>query len=272
MIGFEDEPASERGNQNEDPETRNLDKRELYLMVQHRFYLPPMNSKGCNREYILKVRKGQVFSVATIDLKRFEVELTDSMLKRIGQISNALLIKKLNVLLTSRNEKPLGFDDYDSPDEVSSVQKTWLYRVARYIDKGNLLEFFEAPVRAEEYQAAIKTKIGRVYYGRLKASKFFFRHAEIKNDKTFWSNLREISKKYKVYLAQKLAADKVAAELEKAKAKAHTLEIEMEDLINRASLTYTKVEKPNFRPDLYLTNPTAVPKELCDLVNLNGKL
>jgi hypothetical protein len=118
MIGFDLEPMSERGHASEDPETRHLDKRELYNMVGHRYYLPPCTSKGVTREYLVKVHRNQLFRVATLELKHFEVELTGPMTKRVGIQNNALLMRKLNVLLLSKGQTQLGFDEFDAPDEV----------------------------------------------------------------------------------------------------------------------------------------------------------
>ena len=57
MIGFDEELAPERGHHSEEPETRHLDKRELYNSLTHRYYLPPYTSKGVTRDYLLKVHR-----------------------------------------------------------------------------------------------------------------------------------------------------------------------------------------------------------------------
>lgn len=272
MIGFDEQPRTERGHHNEGPETKNLDKRDLYLMLQHRNYLPPMTSKGVTRDYLLKVHKLQVFTVPLIELKQFEVALTNQHTKRVGLANNALLIRKINALLKSRGLKELGFDDFDSPDEVGSSHQTWLFRVARFIDQGNVLEFFEAPVRAEDYAKAMKTAIGRVHFGRLKASKYFFRLAQAKRDRTLWDNLHTISSQYRAYLGQRVLLDKLERDVQAAKLKTAELGNQMDDLIGRASLTYTKMENPDFRQDLYLSNPSSLPKEHGAMVLLNSKL
>ena len=122
MIGFDQEPISERGHISEEPETRHLDKRELYNMLAHRLYLPPLTSRGVTRDYLLKVHREQYFRVPLLELKHFEVELTPAMMKRVGLQNNALLMKKLNALLVSRKQKELGFETFDPPDEVDTVQ------------------------------------------------------------------------------------------------------------------------------------------------------
>ena len=119
MIGFEEEPQSERGHPNEDPETRKLDKREFYNLLCHKFYLPPFSSRGVTREYLVKVHKGYCFSVPLLTLKHFEVELSTSMTKKVGIQNNCLLLRKVNILLKSRGQSELGFEDFDPPEEVT---------------------------------------------------------------------------------------------------------------------------------------------------------
>ena len=118
MIGFQSAPLSERSHISEDPETSNLDKKQLYNMVAHKYYIPPYHGKGVNREYLIKVHKGLVYSVPLLTLKHFEVELTTAMTKRVGVQNNALLLKKLNILLQSRGCNELGFEEFDPPEEV----------------------------------------------------------------------------------------------------------------------------------------------------------
>lgn len=118
MIGFREQPTADRGHPNEDPETRELDKRKFYNLVATRFFLPPITTKGITREYLVKVYRNEVYTVPLFDLKHYEVELTASMMKRVGIPNNSLLVRKLDGLLASQNLPPLGFDDFEPPDEV----------------------------------------------------------------------------------------------------------------------------------------------------------
>lgn len=272
MIGFDQEPKTEKGHPHEDPETRNLDKKELYTMLLHRFYLPPMQGKGVTREYLVKVFRNQVFRVPLLELKHFEVELTTNQTTRIGLANNSLLVRKINALLRSRGQPELGFDEFEAPDEVNTSDQTWLYRVARYIDQSNLLEFFESPVVQEDYSNAAKNPISRLYFGRLKASKYFFRIPEAKKDRKLWDNFRGISNQYRVYLAQRLLTDKLRADLDEANTKTTQIGRQLDDLISRAAFTYTGIENPQFRTDLLLQDINACPVETRNQVILNSKL
>lgn len=123
MIGFHEQPTTDRGHPNEDPETRDLDKRKLYNMLALRHCLPPLTTKGVTRDYLCRVHKGEVYTVPLLDLKHFEVELTLQMNRRVGIPNNSLLVRKIDALLKSRRQPELGFDLYEPPDEVRVAHK-----------------------------------------------------------------------------------------------------------------------------------------------------
>ena len=178
---------------NEDPETRNLDKKDLYQMVAHKHYMPPIGSRGCNRDYLIKVYKGRCYRVPLLALKHFEVELTSAMTRRVGIPNNCLLVRKLNILLRSKGEPELGFDDMEPPEEVRFLQQAWLFRVARFADPTNLLEFFETHVVEEKPVMPNSSHIIKVHWGRIKAAKYFFELEEARKDRKLWEAFKMIS-------------------------------------------------------------------------------
>ena len=121
MIGFREKPTAERVNLNEDPETRELNKKKFYNILGSRYFLPPITTKGITREYLVKVHRNEVYTVSLFDLRHFEVELTMPMMKRVGIPNNSLLVRKLDGLLMSQQLPTLGFDDFEPPDEVGFV-------------------------------------------------------------------------------------------------------------------------------------------------------
>ena len=120
MIGFGEEPISDRKHDNEPLETKKLGKKEFYDMVALKYYIPPYKSRGICRGYLLKVFKNEVYRVGNMELKSFEVHLEPAMNKRIGLQNNCFLVKKINQLLKSRNQNVLGFNEYDPPEVVHS--------------------------------------------------------------------------------------------------------------------------------------------------------
>ena len=118
MIGFQEEYNAEDVRPDEGYETKRLSKKELYEMISRQYMLPPLNSKGVTRGYLLKVHKGDVFRVSKNEMKHFEVDLTPEMQIRVGTLNNAILVKKLNILLEASNRPQLGFCEYEIPDQV----------------------------------------------------------------------------------------------------------------------------------------------------------
>lgn len=92
-----------------------------------------------------------------------------SQLKKVGIMNNALLVRKLNALLKMKGEKELGYNEYEIPEQ------NWLYKIARYADQTNLLEFFESPVVPEPALTPHFLDISHIYHGRTFAVQWLFR-------------------------------------------------------------------------------------------------
>ena len=121
MIGFENELMRKKAHADEGPETRELDKRELYEVVFLRWFIPPFDSRGMTREYLLAVYNGQVFRITHSEIRHFEVDLEPKMIKRIGILNNGLLVRKINKLLDAKGERPLGFKEEEPPEQVDCL-------------------------------------------------------------------------------------------------------------------------------------------------------
>ena len=267
MIGFEEEPISEKGHPREDADTKSLDKRAFYTMVNKTYFLPPFSSRGMNREYLLKVHRGQAFRVIALDLRHFEVELTTEMNKRVGLLNNCFLVRKVNVLLTSRSQPELGFDEYDPPEEA------WLYRVVRYLDPTNILEFFEAPVTQEpSFVEGKSNTIQAVHHGRIIASKYFFRLEQIRKDRKMWEQLKALSTNYRAYLCQRMLVDKMEHDLRICHQKSEELLRQLEDQISKISFTYSIVETPTIRSEMIIHSSKDLTKEMRDTIQFNCQL
>ena len=267
MIGFEEEPISERGHPGEDSDTKSLDKRALYTMLTKTYYLPPFASRGITREYLLKVHRVQVFRVKSLDLRHFEVELTPEMSRRVGLLNNCFLVRKVNVLLNSRGQHGLGFDEYDPPEEA------WLYRVVRYLDSTNILEFFEAAVDQEKpFVKGQSNMIQAVHQGRIIASKYFFRLDQVRKDRKMWEQLKGLSTNYRAFLCQRMIVDKMDHDLKVSNFKCEELLRQLEDQISKISFTYSIAETPQIRPDMIIHGSSDLTKEMRDKISFNSQL
>ena len=271
MIGFSEQPGADRGHAHEDAETRDLDKRQLYNMVSNHSFLPPITTKGVTRDYLVRAYRNEVFLVRIFDLKHFEVDLTPAMTKRAGIPNNSLLVRKIDGLLDSRGLPRLGFDDFEPPDEVAFADQNWLYRVARFIDHHNILQFFEIPVEQGDPSLSGNNPVHRTHFGRLKASKFFHRLPEARRDRKLWDSLHSISTLYRAYLCQRLIVEKLNTDIESATKRRTDLERSLENLVSQAGITYTTIERPGLRADS-LIQREQVPQEVRDLIALNCRL
>ena len=118
MIGFEEEVSKRSTRESEGLDTKSLEKKALYDMLGVLYYLPPYGGRAVTRDYLLRVHRGTVFRVNNSELRHFEADLTPQFTKRNGDPNNGLLVKKLNLLLESRQQPSLGFTHYDAPDTV----------------------------------------------------------------------------------------------------------------------------------------------------------
>jgi hypothetical protein len=255
MIGFTEEPGTEKGHPNEDPETRELDKRKLYNMLSQQYFLPPFTTKGITRDYLVRVHRHQVYRVQLFELMHFEVELTTQMKNRVGLPNNSLLVRKLTRLLRSRDLPELGFDDFEPPEE------NWLYRIARFVDRTNVLQFFEAPVTPPQINLRETNIIHRTHYGRLQASRYFHRLPGARSDKKLWDSLHSLSSIYRSYMCQNLLLEKLNAEVQAANTKREELQRQLDNLIGQASLAYTSIERPAVRAAAIIQNENITPQD-----------
>ena len=266
MIGFQPELHGDIPQPDEGLDTRNLEKKELFDMVAAVWFVPPYSSKGVTRDYLLRVNRNAVFRVNSNELKRFEVELTREAQKKIGTINNALLVKKLNILLTEQGRATLGFTEFEIPESG------WLHKVARYIDQTNLLEIFDRAVRPEPQLTPQSRNSSRIYYGRVNASSYLFRTPQVRQNKKLWDNFKTISDNYRTLLSYRINMDVLQNEIEETRAKIILYEGSLTEQVTKSAFTYTALENPQIRPDLILAGPENFTGEMRETLNGNIKL
>ena len=266
MIGFQPELHGDIAQPDEGLDTRNLEKKELYDMVAAVWYVPPYCSKGVTRDYLLRVHRNTAFRVNSNELKRFEVELSREAQKKIGTINNALLIRKLNILLIEQERTTLGFTEFEIPESG------WLYRVARYIDQTNLLEIFERAVRPEPQLTPQSKNTSRIYYGRVNASSYLFRAPQVRQNKKLWDNFKLISDNYTTLLSYRINMDVLQNEIDQTRAKIILYEGTLSDQVTKSAFTYTALENPQIRPEFILAGPENFTGEMRNQLNGNIQL
>jgi len=266
MIGFSQDFQLYKQGDEEDLDTKNLDKNELYTLVTKTYMLPPVNSKGITREYLLQVKEGDVFRVTHRDHKEFEFRLEKEQQRKVGVVNNALLVRKLNLLLRIHGEKDLGFTEYNLPDQ------NWLYKVARYIDRTNLLEFFAQPVMREEPLSEHSNMLSRIHHGRIYASEYLFRVEKAKRNKKLWDAFEALSEKHRTLRSMQVNADILEHELRETRSKINQLDVEMHDMVGKVSFTYTSLEEPTITPELVIAGGTGLTENMRTMLTTNSQL
>lgn len=266
MIGFSQDYQLYKQGDDEDIATKNLDKHELYAVVTKTYMLPPVCSKGITREYLLQVNEGDAFRVTHRDHKEFEFRLEKEQQRKVGVVNNALLVRKLNLLLRMHNVKELGFTEYNLPDQ------NWLYKVARYIDRTNMLECFAQPVMPEEPLNEHSNMLARIHHGRLYASEYLFRVEKARRNKKLWDAFEVLSEKHRTLRSMQVTADILEHELRETRKKIHQVDTEMHDMVGKVSFTYTSLEDATITPELVIAGGNGLTDNMRTLLSTNSQL
>lgn len=256
MIGFAQDLQDFGNARTEGPDTSHLQKNELYELVAKDYFLPPSNSRGVSREYLLKVRDGTVFRITNKEWKHFEFTLNKSQFRKGAMICNAMLMRKLNQLLKSRAMPQMGFNEYNIPEQ------NWLYKVARYIDQTNLLEFFDEVVENEPIPHSKSSGYAKVYYGRLFACEWLFEDQKKKSNKKLWHALRTLSEAYRMLMGTKIHGEVLDHELQETKKRVMEQEANLQDLLGKAAFAYTAVDNPAITADIVINKQSELSPDV----------
>lgn len=261
MIGFEDVYLLDEVQGDEDEKTRFLSKSQLYHMVASKYFIPPLNSRGMTRDYLLRVWRKQVYTVEQQAMKAFEFQLQPEQTVKIGIPNSSYLVRKLNQLLQERGSQPLGFNEIEVPDQK------WLHRITREIDRMNLTEFYKMPV--ERIPALTNTKLNShfVFQGRTHASQYFLSVPGIKGNKRFKDQLKEISDTYRSLCSTKINKEVAEEEVRQLTIKTNTLSTNLNDMISRMSVAYTTMKHSSVHPEALLSPNSNVSKEVRDTLS-----
>jgi hypothetical protein len=266
MIGFCAELQKYKKETTEGFETCNLQKNELYDMVASDYLLPPLNTRGVTREYLLAVREGTVFRVANMEWRTFDFNLTKSHNKKVGVVNNSLLVKKLNILLRGRGQPQLGFTEFELPEQ------NWLFKVARFIDRTNLLEFFESAPFPEPPLDHNSSAISKIYYGRLYAGEWLFKLEAAKRNKKLWDVITEISEKKRMLSSLKVNVEVLEHELVSTREKVLKTDANLHDLIGQVAITYTAMSDPTITAEAVIAGGSAMTETMVKTLNNNAQL
>ena len=181
-------------------------------------------------------------------------------------INNAILVRKLNLLLKSKGGKELGFSEYDIPEQ------NWLFKVARFIDQTNMLEFFEEPIENEALPSPHSSPISKIYWGRLYAGEYLFEDEKKKSNKKLWQSLRVLSEAYRMLLGSRMHGEVLEHDLLETRKKILEQESSLQDLLSKVSFAYTSIDNPAITADLVINNQAQLTPEMRQQLSLSSQL
>ena len=239
MIGLQ-RPNNARAHEDEPAELRDKSKNQIYALLAEEYFLPSVDSKGVNRTYLVGLYRGDHYRVRALDIKRFELELRPMQQKRVSLVNLAYMYRKLNALLLERGEQQLGFPDHAIPEE------SWLCKIARYVDRKNVLEFFSQAVQ----QVAPATCLSEnVHIARINAHAFVFEGNQLLDQQTVYQAVKEISESYRRIIGKKIDIEEINRSRLDMLGKLNTEEAHLKAALMKASTTIIAVAEDNFDPD-----------------------
>ena len=231
--------------QDEPAAIRNLTKNQLYLLLSETYLLPGIESKGLNRTYLVGVFTDQHFRLNLLEYKRFEAELTSAQQKKTNLVNLAYILRKLNALLAEQGRRPLGFPDFIIPEE------SWLTKVARFVDRKNVMEFFQAAI---DPMGVPNTLSERVHSGRSGAYRFLFEGNALLDNQKVYHSVKDISESYRRIISRRIDLEDLEQQLNGMRVRLHDEEAVLKANIFKSATTIVAIaQQDNFNPDdLYM--------------------
>ena len=233
---------------NEGPETRDLCKEKVFDRLSEQYLMPPIHTKGVSRNWLIRVWNGEVFRVAIRDFKLFEADITPNHMKRNGFTNLLHLMLKINQLLTSRQQPTLGFHDFCVPDEK------WLAKIARYIDRSNVLEFFQMPVVQLMDLRPGMPIVEQIHYCRDYAHRQLLVRTGHMDRPGVYNSILAVSEWHRKTLAKQIEVDETRARNQEAVREQQIALSNMRDHVIKAACAIYSLENPAFRSELLVND------------------
>ena len=266
MIGL-NRPGNVNGNANQEepPAIRNLSKNQLYLLLGETYLLPAIDSKGVNRSYLVGVYSNTNYRVNLLEYKRFEAELTPNQQKKTNLVNLAYILRKLNALLVESGQRALGLPDFIIPEE------SWLTKVARYVDRRNVMEFFHASI---ENNAIPRIMSEQVHHGRDAAHRFLFAGNGLMDNQKVYNAVKDISDSYRRIISRRIDLEEIEQQRNAMTARLQDEEAILKSNLFKAATTIVAIaQQDNFNPDdLYLEGDDQAQANRLQLQEVNRLL
>jgi hypothetical protein len=263
MIGLH-RPMQAEGNLNVPPEIRNLSKTQLYNSLSQTYLLPALESKGMCRTYLVGVFRAENYRLPLLEYKRLEAELTPIQQKKVNLANMAYIYRKLNALLAEMNLLPLGFPEFIIPEE------SWITKVARFVDRRNVMEFFESHI---EGNALPRNMSERVHSSRMNTHQFLFGDNNLLQNKEVYETVKDISESHRRIISKRIDIEEAEHVLAQLRIKLTQEEASLKSSILRSSTTIMAIAQQNFNPDeLYMEGNEGAQANRLQVVQINRLL
>lgn len=214
-------------NQDEPEAIKTLSKHSIYKMLSADYFLPPRDSSGVSRTYLVGIYTDKYFRIEYVELKKFIAGLTPLQLKKAVYTTKAETYCKIERLLLETSQKELGFKSGIIPDGI------WLYQIARYIDQYNTAGIFEVSLsnpnnpNADSHKVMIAKKV---------AEKEEILDKGLLKDKQVYSSIRHLYESHKRLVSSNLEFDHLNKYGGALLKKIDTQKIELEAALSNATL------------------------------------
>lgn len=218
---------AQNARDDEEEDTKRLTKSQLYAMISDRWLVPPQDSKGVNRRWLLAVHRGQAFRVEVATIMRFEVEVPRRLQKKTCFTNLADLVLKLNLLLVERGLLELQFSEHVVPDEG------WLLRICRYLDQTNILGVFSDAIPDSLAPPSLSQ---RFLLAQQAAQRYLF-GGHLLDSQDVFNSVRSVAEAYKRLLNLHRDVEEATYVLQSLRDKFQTTEAQLATLLFTASTT-----------------------------------
>lgn len=140
---------------NEPVEIREISKNQLYTTLSSQYLLPPKDSKGVKRQYLVAVYTNQALRIGYQEARVFIAQQPKELLKRTPLLHLADLVTRLNVYLIEQGLMNLGFSPHTVPDQE------WLFTIIRFVDRKNVLGAFQNELPNTPFNNTVSHSIHR---------------------------------------------------------------------------------------------------------------
>ena len=114
--------------------------------------------------------------------------------------------------------------------------------------------------------------VSHIYFGRLKASKFFFIPPATKKNRKLWDALRSISDNYRACQSQRLTVEVLEQAVKEAQAKADDQERVLGDMVSTTALSYITLQHPEVSADEIIKGAKEEHPEVKEALQMACKL